>query len=177
MKGPRGNLYLRPVRVLCELREIKRRRVDAPIAQRDFTATPRPNTIDPGSIPTYDKENKAFLVFVVFYLRMETRDALERAQVNINLGILGGRGSVCGNATPADSDVESLQVVREVREDKTVVCADLLRGVVVVVVGVVDDHIGVIEGIMRICDGSGHGEQARAGGGVEERAELRARLI
>jgi len=41
---------------------------------------------------------------------METRDALQGAEVNVDLCLFGRRSGGCGDAATADSDVEGLEV-------------------------------------------------------------------
>lgn len=57
---------------------------------------------------------------------MQPRNALQRTKIDINLlGVLRGASGSGRGASTADSDVESLEIVGEVGEDKAIVGADL----------------------------------------------------
>jgi hypothetical protein len=68
-----------------------------------------------------------FLVLLIFDTGVETRNTLKRAQIDVHLCLFRRGGRRCRDATTTDCDVEGLEVVGEVREDETIVRADLVR--------------------------------------------------
>ena len=66
-----------------------------------------------------------FLLFVILDLRVQARDALQTAEVNVYMRIVGCGGRPRRDTASADCDCEGLQMIREVGEDKAVLRADL----------------------------------------------------
>ena len=85
---------------------------------------------------------------------METRHALERAKIHVNLGVVGRGSGIRWYATPADGDGEGLEIVREVGEDEGVVRANLVGERVGSLRGRGDDGLWDALGV---GDDGGHG--------------------
>ena len=130
---------------------------DVPVAQGHPAACSRPDSVDPSTVSAYYDQNEPLLLFVIFDPGVKSRDTLEWAQVDIDLGVVRRRGGGGGNAASADGNIQGLEIIGEVGEDEAVVCADLLGGgVVEVVEGLVGDGEGGVEGILGVCDSSSH---------------------
>ena len=98
-----------------------------PFAQRNFVSLTAPRPIHPSTVPAHHDQNKVLLFLLVFDASMETRNALQRPEVNVYLCLFGRRSGGCRDGATADSDVEGLEVIREGWEDEAVVRANLVR--------------------------------------------------
>jgi hypothetical protein len=107
--------------------ELIRRSRDAPFAERDPASAARPDPVDPRAVAADDDENEALLVLVVLDARVQARDALKRAEVDVHLRGRVGGGGRASRAAAANGDIERLEIIGEVGEDERVVGADLLR--------------------------------------------------
>ena len=100
---------------------------NAPFVERCSLPWLDPYTIHPSTVPAVHDQNPAFFSFIILNIGVQSRNALERTKVYVDLGgRCGGRGGVGRDAPPTDSDIGGLEVVGDSRENEGIVCTDLV---------------------------------------------------
>ena len=85
MEGPRSNLNLRPGMFVSKGLGVGRGR-NAPFVEMCPFPWLDPYTIYPSTISSMHGQDPPFLGFIILYIGVQSRDALERAEVYVNLG-------------------------------------------------------------------------------------------